>query len=105
VLLADTEVVLGRSPYCTLALEHRSVSRLHAVIRLAGDAIEVEDLGSANGTFVRGARIAAPTRVRPGDEVRVGAVPVAVFEAGGGPLLETDADAGPAGDPRGSRPG
>jgi len=34
----------------------------------------VEDLGSKNGTFVRGKRIAEPVSLRDGDEVRLGLV-------------------------------
>jgi len=48
------------------------VSRLHAAFeRLAGGWC-VRDLGSTNGTFLNGARLAAERPVRTGDEIRIG---------------------------------
>jgi pSer/pThr/pTyr-binding forkhead associated (FHA) protein len=64
-------LVLGRQA-ADLAIEDPQVSRRHASVRPADDALEVEDLGSKNGTWVNGARIAGPTRLAPGDRVRVG---------------------------------
>jgi pSer/pThr/pTyr-binding forkhead associated (FHA) protein len=32
----------------------------------------VEDLGSKNGTFVCGKRVAAPMQLKPGDQIRIG---------------------------------
>ncbi|HEX2372884.1 MAG TPA: FHA domain-containing protein [Actinomycetota bacterium] len=64
-------LVLGRQA-ADLAIEDPQVSRRHASVRPADDALEVEDLGSKNGTWVNGARIAGPTRLVPGDRVRVG---------------------------------
>jgi len=64
------ELVLGRQ--ADLVIEDPQVSRRHASVRPAGDALEVEDHGSRNGTWVNGARIAATTRLVPGDQVRLG---------------------------------
>ncbi len=50
-LKAGSEVSLGRDPTNRIQIDHPSVSRSHAVLRL-GPPIVVEDLGSANGTFV-----------------------------------------------------
>src|SRR5690349_2356762 len=77
-LLGDGELVVGRSSYCSLVLDHASVSRVHASFRLEGDRIEVSDLGSSNGTFVRGRRIHGPTVVNVGDDVRVGSQPLLI---------------------------
>ena len=63
-------LVLGRQ--ADLVIEDAQVSRRHASVRPAGDALEVEDLGSKNGTWVNGARIAGAVRLAPGDRVRVG---------------------------------
>src|SRR4051794_14681992 len=76
VLLGEGEVVIGRSSYCSLVLDHETLSRVHASLRVVGDGIELSDLGSSNGTFVNGAGIAAPTRVRPGDDIRLGKVKI-----------------------------
>ena len=32
----------------------------------------MEDLGSKNGSFVRGIRMTGPTTLQPGDDVRIG---------------------------------
>jgi two-component system, NtrC family, response regulator AtoC len=46
------EATIGRDEASTVRIEDPSVSRRHAVLRV-GDALEIEDLGGANGTFVR----------------------------------------------------
>ena len=50
------------------------VSRRHAIIAPAREGWSIEDLASANGTFVNGRRIAAntPTIARAGDELQFG---------------------------------
>jgi pSer/pThr/pTyr-binding forkhead associated (FHA) protein len=55
-------------------IPHPSVSREHARIEVAGDRAVLEDLGSKNGTWRGGDRIAGPTPLADGDELRVGAV-------------------------------
>lgn len=66
-------LTIGRSTSCELPLQDTKVSRKHAVIhRQAGDEYWVSDLGSANGTYVNQLRISQPTRLRAGDEIRIG---------------------------------
>ncbi|HVY48731.1 MAG TPA: FHA domain-containing protein [Minicystis sp.] len=77
-LLGDGEVVIGRSSYCSLVLDHASISRVHASVKLVDGRVEISDLGSTNGTFVRGRRIKGPTAIEPGDDVRVGSQPLFV---------------------------
>jgi pSer/pThr/pTyr-binding forkhead associated (FHA) protein len=79
-LLGEGELVIGRSPYCSLVLDHETLSRVHATLRIVGDGVELDDLDSSNGTFVNGARIQGPTVVKPGDEIRLGKVMVALEE-------------------------
>lgn len=59
------------------------VSRRHAIIAVAGSDFTVEDLGSANGTFINGRRLApeAPTPIRHGDELKIGTL-ILRFEIG-----------------------
>jgi pSer/pThr/pTyr-binding forkhead associated (FHA) protein len=54
----------------TIAIDNAGVSRRHAVIRVKGDKVVLEDLGSANGTFVRGQRI-EEYELRDGDEIAI----------------------------------
>ncbi len=62
---------IGRGEECELRVDHRSVSRLHAQIT-AGDPAMIEDLGSRNGTIVRGLRLEAPMPLHLGDVVECG---------------------------------
>lgn len=68
--LAAGEVTIGRTPANTIAIDNAGVSRRHAVIRVKGDKVILEDLGSANGTFVRGQRI-EEYELRDGDEIAI----------------------------------
>jgi two-component system, NtrC family, response regulator AtoC len=48
----EGSVTIGRGPDCNVCIDDAAVSREHAVLRL-GKELELEDLGGANGTFVR----------------------------------------------------
>jgi pSer/pThr/pTyr-binding forkhead associated (FHA) protein len=65
------EVVVGRED-AGLTIEDEEISRRHAVIRPGNDGIEIEDLGSRNGTFVNGVRIESTTQLAGGDTVKLG---------------------------------
>ena len=66
------ELAIGRGAACQLVVNHASVSRRHATLRLS--PLEIIDEGSRNGTHVRGARIPSgvPTAVEVGDVVQLG---------------------------------
>jgi hypothetical protein len=56
-----------------VVLDDPEISRRHLTIAPGPHAeVVITDLGSTNGTFVNGARIAGPTVLRPGDELRLG---------------------------------
>ena len=79
VPLEDEAVVIGRQDSCDVVLDDPTVSRQHAAVRRNGDAFELHDLGSRNGTRVNGLGITS-TRLVDGDELLIGAVPLR-FEA------------------------
>ncbi len=54
-------LVIGRERTCDVRFDDPCVSRTHAALRRLGNAVYVEDLGSAAGTFVNG-QAAAPAR-------------------------------------------
>ena len=54
IVLPQGEVLLGRGAECLLRIDDPSVSRVHLKL-VVGDTLEVEDLGSTNGTLVNGA--------------------------------------------------
>jgi DNA-binding NtrC family response regulator/pSer/pThr/pTyr-binding forkhead associated (FHA) protein len=77
------DVTFGRSRGATIHVESEKVSRMHARIRRTGDVIEVEDLGSRNGTRVNGDKIEALRRVQSGDEIQIGAILAIIGVASG----------------------
>jgi hypothetical protein len=71
VLGDPSEVVVGRSGDADLILIEGMVSRRHARFTLEEGVLEVEDLGSTNGTFVNGEKV-KKKRLAEGDRVLVG---------------------------------
>jgi VWFA-related protein len=65
-------VTVGRAPGNTLVLDHATVSRQHATIKLEKDEFRLYDLGSANGTFVGDKRVREPVTLEDGAIVRFG---------------------------------
>ena len=63
---------VGRAPGNDLRIKLATVSSDHAVLEVREGDLHVRDLGSTNGTRVKGRRIVARTRLAPGDVVRFG---------------------------------
>lgn len=76
VALTDGDHLLGRDGDVAVWLESPTVSRHHARIRILGPDATIEDLGSKNGTYLHGERLATPSRLADGDEIRLGSVTV-----------------------------
>jgi DNA-binding CsgD family transcriptional regulator len=75
VSLEAGRLTLGTDPANDLALPaDPTLSRLHAVLERYEAGWCVRDLDSRNGTFVNGRRIWGERPLRPGDELRVGAI-------------------------------
>ena len=70
--LSEGEFVIGRGADCQLALDDALVSRRHAVLRVNGGEVHIEDLGSRNGVRVNEQRIAGLTLLAEGDRIRIG---------------------------------
>jgi DNA-binding NtrC family response regulator len=95
-LPARGAVTLGRGEECEVRIDSRSVSRRHAVLHL-GPPLRIEDLGSANGTFVRDTRSTIDTaathplrklsretiEIAIGERVSLGSIPIVVRRAAG----------------------
>ena len=73
------ENLLGRGDEVEVRVDSNKVSRVHARIEVTGSTATVEDLGSKNGTFVRGQRISGRVELADGDELCLGTV-LLVFE-------------------------
>lgn len=63
------EILLGRTPDCPLQIPSPTVSKQHARIIRRGDILELEDLGSVNGTMINGRLIQGITRLHDRDEI------------------------------------
>ncbi len=65
------EIIVGRSSDLDMVLVEEMVSRRHARIVMKGGLINIQDLGSTNGTFVNGEKI-RHAKLREGDRVLIG---------------------------------
>lgn len=80
--LRGETLLIGRDRACGIVVAHPSVSRRHARLTLEGPSLLLEDLKSANGTFVNDTRIER-TNLRPGDVVRFGGDPLCSYRLEG----------------------
>jgi pSer/pThr/pTyr-binding forkhead associated (FHA) protein len=67
----ERETKIGRATDNDIVLGDSSISRHHAAIEARNGGFRVRDLGSQNGTFVRGERV-SEAALNNGDPVRVG---------------------------------
>ncbi len=65
-------VTIGRAAGNNIIIDHPTISRQHATIKLEGDDFRIYDLGSANGTFVGDTRVREPLILEDGATVRFG---------------------------------
>lgn len=65
-------VVLGRSDETDVVLDDPYASEFHMRLVSQENGIMLHDLGSTNGTYVNGRRVAAPTELKRGDTIQVG---------------------------------
>jgi DNA-binding winged helix-turn-helix (wHTH) protein len=82
--LREGQNLIGRTPDCAVRIDSPQVSRHHARILIHEGQATVEDLGSKNGTFVEGARLDGPRRLKDGENVCVGPA-LLIFREGYGP--------------------
>ncbi|TDC06755.1 FHA domain-containing protein [Streptomyces sp. 8K308] len=75
-------LTIGREAGSGLRLSDYSVSRHHARLFSTSAGWLLYDLGSVNGTWVNDRRVTGGVPVRPGDQVRFGAVPFVLVGRG-----------------------
>jgi pSer/pThr/pTyr-binding forkhead associated (FHA) protein len=66
--------VIGRQADCDIPIPSDEISRHHARLKITADGVMVEDLGSANGTFVANQRVQQSALLKPGEELRLDTV-------------------------------
>jgi pSer/pThr/pTyr-binding forkhead associated (FHA) protein len=64
--------VAGREVGCELVIPHTTVSRRHARLDVTAETVVLTDLGSANGTFVDGARLQGSRELKGGETATFG---------------------------------
>lgn len=94
---------IGRAPDNDVVLDDPTVSSHHARLSWSGTTLVVEDLSSANGTFVDGERVKS-ARTRPGTDLRCGEVAVPWSHEGLRALLKAGVGARTLLVPQGKRP-
>lgn len=72
IALRAGQNLIGRDENGALWIDDVAVSRRHARIVVEGDSAILEDLGSKNGTFLRGERIDSPVKLRDEDLITIG---------------------------------
>jgi hypothetical protein len=81
-VLDRDRLTIGRDPNNDIVINDPQVSRQHARIRRQGGLTVIEDMGSTNGTFVNGMRLANPHTLANGDSISLGdAVKLTYYEA------------------------
>jgi eukaryotic-like serine/threonine-protein kinase len=80
--------VFGRARECELAIDAGLISRRHAQLTIEEDQILVEDLASANGTFIDGESVGEATPLLPNQTIRIGSAIVKLRRVPSEPTAE-----------------
>ncbi len=79
--LEGEQLIIGRDPSNSVAINDAEISRKHSRLTFQGGKYVLEDLGSTNGTFVNGQRLAGPVVLKAGDVVSLGEQIVLMYDA------------------------
>jgi hypothetical protein len=79
--LEGDQIDVGRDSTNEIVINDAEISRRHARLTFQGGKYVLEDLGSTNGTFVNGQRLAGPRVLKSGEVVSFGEQIVMIFEA------------------------
>jgi FHA domain-containing protein len=80
-ILEGDQLTVGRDATNEIVINDAEISRRHARLTFQGGKYVLEDLGSTNGTFVNGQRLAGPRVLKAGEVVQFGEQIMLVFEA------------------------
>lgn len=92
-LRMNREIVIGRSNDLDMVLVEDMVSRRHAKISSTDSEIYIQDLGSTNGTFVNGEKVAGRAQLHEGDRILVGTSIIKVVGMEGAADQQSEAEA------------
>jgi hypothetical protein len=82
-------LTIGRVTGCDIVLDDHKSSRRHARLVVEGGVVEVEDLGSSNGTLLNGKPVTRRV-LRPGDKIQIGATVLTFAEGAPGAAAAPD---------------
>jgi DNA-binding winged helix-turn-helix (wHTH) protein len=91
-MLTEGDNIVGRDPQCGVWLDASGVSRRHARIRVSkgGDAVQLEDLGSKNGTLVQHLPVKGKAPLKDGEVIQIGSVELKLRIWSDGTSAETE---------------
>ncbi|MDY3248927.1 MAG: FHA domain-containing protein, partial [Candidatus Choladocola sp.] len=96
--LEDGSYLVGRAEACRIRLPFPDVSERHALIAVSGESAVIEDLNSANGTFVNGAAVEGPVKLDDSMVVQIGTTLMRV--SGDEPQPEPEEEEAPRVEPK-----
>ena len=79
VIKPNTGLTLGRSPDADIQIIDTGISRKHIHMHFVDETVFVEDLDSANGTYVNGEQLRREMEIRNGDQISIGVSTVLKF--------------------------
>jgi FHA domain len=65
------DVLVGRDDTCNVVIQNRQVSRYHARFVNLPQGVQLEDLGSKNGTHINGKEVIEPVILQDGDVIQI----------------------------------
>ncbi len=92
-LRMNREIIIGRSSDLDMVLVEDMVSRRHAKISSTEAEVYIQDMGSTNGTFVNGEKIAGRAQLHEGDRILVGTSIIKVVAVEGQLANQSEAEA------------
>lgn len=65
------DLIIGRDDTCNVVIQNRQVSRYHARFVSLPHGVQLEDLGSKNGTHINGQEVVEPIMLQDGDVIQI----------------------------------
>src|SRR4030042_3133678 len=69
--ILNGDIIVGRDDACQVVIQNRQVSRYHVRLTNMPEGVQLEDLGSKNGTHVNGKEVVEPILLQDGDVIQI----------------------------------